>query len=169
MASRWTILIVGVVATVAGFLLESAGPVGKGIWPMAASMPDPEGANLALLMVMGGIEAAAFGLGFAFLVAAWPWARSGAAGSPLGSWLVYLSIGWLLVNWVPHTALHMAHGNITKPSDYAGLVGIEYGFHLTLILAGAAVAWYAVRSIRVRSGDMAAATGAPTPATRKPN
>lgn len=163
---RWNIVIAGVLGTVAGFLLSGQAPVGGAIWPPAHNDVQPEGANLALLMVMGGIEAVAFGAGVAFLVAAWPWVKSKAGGS--WSWPVYLAVGWSLVNWVPHTSLHMAVGNLTTQSAYAGLVGIEYGFHFTLIAGGLVLASYAVRSVAVGMGrGTTQGTGNPTPTSRK--
>lgn len=137
---RWNLVVVGVVATVLGFLLSGNGPLGSMIWPPAPG-PEPEGTNLALLMAMGAFEAISFGAGVVFLVAGYSWvkARTRSVGQ---AWLVYLSVAWMLVNWVPHTALHMNHGNILTPADFGGLVAIEYAFHLTLIVAGAALALF---------------------------
>lgn len=111
------------------------GPVGQMLWPPAEG-PDPEGANLVLLMVIGFIEVIAFGLGACMLAFGLPAARriAGTAG-PYATG-VWLAISWILLNWVPHTALHMHHGNILTPADFGGLVAIEYGFHFTLILCG---------------------------------
>lgn len=156
--NRWTLIAIGAAAAVAGFLLQAPGPVGKLVWPLPGGMPAPEGANFALLMLMGAIEAVAFGVGAVFLVVAWPWVKANGAGSSGLSWAVYLSVAWLLMNWVPHTALHMSHGNILVPADYTGLVAIEYGFHFTLILAGAVLAWYAVRSVRSMAWQKGAAS-----------
>ena len=50
--------------------------------------------------------------------------------------LTYLSIGWLLVNWWPHDNLQRVVGN-----DFPRLIWIEYGFHMTLIPAGACAAY----------------------------
>jgi hypothetical protein len=49
-----------------GFLLMGNAPLGNLLWPPADG-PDPEGANLALLMAIGFVEALAFGLGVTFL------------------------------------------------------------------------------------------------------
>lgn len=62
---------------------------------------------------------------------------------------MWLAIAWGLVNWVPHTALHMNHGNIENPNDFGGRIAIECGFHATLIIAAAAVAQFFVRTLRM--------------------
>src|SRR5687767_6763120 len=66
MTIRWNILIVGTLGTVLGFLLGGNAPLGNILWPPAHSDVQPEGANLALLIVMGVVEAVAFGAGCAF-------------------------------------------------------------------------------------------------------
>ena len=43
---------------------------------------------------------------------------------------MYLSIGWFLVSWWSHDNLHIHNGD-----DLQGLLYIEYGFHVTLIIA----------------------------------
>jgi hypothetical protein len=50
--------------------------------------------------------------------------------------IIYLSTVWLLGNWWVHDALHIVNG-----MNPTGLLKIEYGFHVTLILAGAALAY----------------------------
>ena len=167
MKIRWSILAAGIVGTVVGFLLNGQiGPLGKALWPPEMGL-EPEGANLALLMVMGIIEAVAFGAGCAFAVAAWGWAKARSAGA--WTWPVYLAVTWSLVNWVPHTGLHMMVGNITTQGDFAGLAGIEYGFHFTLIIGGAIVGTYVVRSAAAHTWRPSTKDAAPSTGTaRKP-
>jgi hypothetical protein len=43
----------------------------------------------------------------------------------------YLSLAWVLGNWWAHDSLHIHHGLNLVP-----LLGIEYGFHVTLMIAG---------------------------------
>lgn len=157
---NWKPIAVFVVATVLGFLLMGNAPLGKALWPPSHGPAEPEGTNLVLLMAIGAIEAVSFGLGACVLVFGLRHARNltGTTG-PLAT-AVWLSVTWLLVNWVPHTALHMNVGNLMTPEDFGGLVAIEYGFHLTLIMAGT-VLMYTL--FRVRQGVPAAAPAA-TPA-----
>lgn len=133
---NWKPIAVFVLGALVGFLLMGNGPIGNMIWPPAPG-PDPEGANLVLLMIVGFIEVIAFGLGACVLAFGRPAAEKITGTTGLYATGVWLSITWLLMNWVPHTALHMNHGNILVPADFTGLVAIEYGFHFTLVLAGA--------------------------------
>jgi len=45
----------------------------------------------------------------------------------------------LLANWLPHENLHVANG-----MNVPGLLRIEYGFHLPLMIAGAVLARFFV-------------------------
>jgi hypothetical protein len=145
---NWKAITVFMLATVLGFLLMGNAPLGNLLWPPAEG-PDPEGANLALLMVIGGIEAIAFGLGITFLFFGLPYVQNLTMTRGAYATAIWLSITWMLANWVPHTSLHMNVGNILVPADFGGLVAIEYGFHLTLIIAGGLLAHAAVRSSRL--------------------
>jgi len=49
---------------------------------------------------------------------------------------MYFGTLWLLGNWWVHDALH-----ITTGMNPTALLWIEYGFHVTLIIAGAALAY----------------------------
>lgn len=152
---NWKPLVVFVLGTALGFLLSGNGPVGNMIWPPADG-PEPEGTNLALLMVIGVVEAAAFGLGVTFLVFGLKHVQNLTMTKGPYATAVLLAITWLLVNWVPHTALHMHHGNILTPADFGGLVAIEYGFHLTLIIAGTVLAHACYRTTRTLTPTTAA-------------
>ena len=48
------------------------------------------------------------------------------------------AITWMLVSWWPHDNLH-AHIGVNS----ADLLGVEYGFHLTLMIAALTTALYA--------------------------
>jgi hypothetical protein len=126
-----TAALIAVPLAVASFLL---GPV---LWPMAEGGVQPTGAQIALLIGIGVIESIAFGLGIAFLVLAWPWVKKVAHGSRRTAWLLYIATTWYLISWWPHDRLHM-HIN---HDDMWALIGIEYGFHFTLVLAGLAIAY----------------------------
>jgi hypothetical protein len=60
--------------------------------------------------------------------------------SPAWSVITFVAIGWLLVNWLPHDSLH----NHIGPS-LDKLLAVEYGFHVTLMIAGMIVALFFVR------------------------
>ena len=119
-------LIVTIVAAIAAFIL---GPI---FWPMNPGNPEPTSVQLPLFIGVGVMEAVGFGIGVAFLIFGWRFMRN----RTLGDWLAFLSAAWLLVSWWPHDRLHMMldHG------DYWGLLGLEWGFHVTLILCGVILA-----------------------------
>jgi hypothetical protein len=59
-----------------------------------------------------------------------------ANGSRLLGWSLYISIAFLLVSWWPHINLHNTNG-----FDLQGLLYIDYGFHIPLMISGAIVAY----------------------------
>jgi hypothetical protein len=62
-----------------------------------------------------------------------------------------------MVSWWPHDYLHIHNGN-----DLQGLLYIEYGFHLTLMLAGIVLAYSLLTMLR--PGDAGTETVGATPA-----
>lgn len=124
------VIIVAVLVAIPAFLTESAGPLG-GFWPPHPTVPQPSGAQLPLFMILGAVEALAFGAGVAFLVFGYRTLTAKVAvPAPLAR-AAHLSITWLLCNWWAHDSLHIHNGLVLN-----GLLAIEYGFHFTLILAG---------------------------------
>ena len=160
---NWKPLAVFVPATVLGFLLMGNAPLGNLLWPPAEGPAEPEGTVLVLLMVVGAIEAVAFGLGACVLAFGLKHARNLTGTTGWLATAVWLSVAWVLVNWIPHTALHMSVGNLNTPADFGGLAAIEYGFHLTLVAAGT-VLMYTL--FRVRQG-VPATTRTTAPATAR--
>jgi len=122
-----------VVAAIA-FLASPHGPLGA-FWRPSPDMPTPVGPQVPLFMLLNIAEAVAFGAGVAFLIFGYRLIRSTAPGFPALGLAAYLSVAWLLINWWPHDSLHVANG-----MKLWGLLGIEYGFHITLMLAGAVLA-----------------------------
>ncbi len=131
------VLFVTALFGVPAFLL---GPV---IWPPAAGGPEPSAGQLPFFVVLSAIEALAFGLGISFLAFGLPLVRKATGGSRLRAWAMYLSIGWLLVSWWPHDNLHFHTG-----MDLQGLLYIEYGLHMTLILSGLVLAYSFLSLVR---------------------
>ena len=131
------VVVVTLVVAIAAFLFGSHAPFGYVLWPTPVALASPPTAiQEKLFMVLDALEALAFGLGVAFLLFAWP-AVGRVAGASRGRALaMYLGTAWLLSNWWIHDNLHMVVG--LRPT---GLLGIEYGFHVTLIIAGAALAY----------------------------
>ena len=123
-----------VLLAVIAFLLSPNAPFG-GFWAPDAHMPPPTSGQLPLFIILNLAEVATFGFGVAFLVFGYALVRA-IAPAPL--WLTraaHVSIAWLLLNWWPHDSLHMHNG-----MDLGGLLLIEYGFHITLMITGVILA-----------------------------
>lgn len=116
---------------------------GSIIWPPAEGGPDPTAGQLPFFIFLAACEAIALGLGVSFLAFGYGPIRQAAGSSTLWAWLVYISIGWLLVSWWPHDNLHIHNG-----SDLQGLLYIEYGFHMTLMTAGVILAYSFLAMLR---------------------
>lgn len=144
MQTRWKVLAVALPVAVLGFMLQPNSPLGAALWPPHEGGADPTGAQLPLLVVVGVVEALAFGLGAAFLVfgrdllAKAPGATKGWATA------AYVAIAWGLVSWVPHSSMHISNA----PEDFGRLILIEYLFHVTLIAAAGVVAMFFVRVLQ---------------------
>lgn len=127
----WTkVLIVTVTVALPAMML---GPV---IWPPAEGGPEPTTGQLPFFIFLAAMESVLLGLGVSFLIFGLPLVRRFAAGSSVRAWAMYLAIGWLLVSWWPHDNLHIHVGD-----DMQGLLYIEYGFHVTLMICGLIVAY----------------------------
>ena len=99
------------------------------LWPAPPGFTPPAGL-LPFFVVLGLVESLAFGAGVAFLIFGFRLiARTGVNAS--AAWGGYLGIAWSLVNWWAHDGFHRVNG-----LRFAGLLWIEYGFHITLILGG---------------------------------
>lgn len=101
------------------------------IWP-EGSAQIPTGLQLPLLILLAIIESVSFGVGMAFLFLGWKYIKELMPENKKNAMWSFVSIVWLLVSWWPHDNMH----RINAPSNLAGLIKIEYMFHVTLILAG---------------------------------
>jgi len=124
--------VIGVIA----FVASPNGPLG-GFWRPSPDFPQPTSAQLPLFILLNAAEALAFGLGIAFLIFGYPLMQAIAPASKRLTLWAFLSIACLLVNWWPHDSLHVANG-----VNMGGLLVIEYVFHITLIVAGAILAYF---------------------------
>ena len=141
------VLLVTVVVTIAAMVL---GPI---IWPIAEGGPEPTAGQLILFIVLEAIQSLAIGAGVSFLLFGLSAVREVSPNSRLIAWAMYLSIGWLLVSWWPHSHLHQVVGE-----NLQGLLYIEYGFHVTSIAAAIVLAYCFLSLIRQRSDVMAPPT-----------
>ena len=128
------VVIVTLLLGILGFLAEPNGPLGS-FWAPAPTLPQATGAQVPLFMILGAAEALAFGLGVSFLLFGYSTLKANVPVSALMARAAHVSIAWFLINWWAHDSLHRHNG-----MNLNGLLGIEYGFHFTLIIAGVIVA-----------------------------
>jgi hypothetical protein len=141
------VLLVTVLVTTAAMVL---GPI---IWPIAEGGAEPTAGQLTLFIVLEAIQSLAIGAGVSFLLFGFSTVRELSPNSRPMGWAMYLSIGWLLVSWWPHSHLHQVVGE-----NLQGLLYIEYGFHVTSILAAIVLAYFFLSLVRQRSDMMAPPT-----------
>jgi hypothetical protein len=139
-ARRKLVLITVALGTLA-FLFGPHAPLGGLIWPETAGLSgEPTGLQAGLFALLFAVTALAFGVGSAFAVLCWPAVRD--IFGPIRRTLaiaVHISIVWVLWNWWLHDGLHMV-----VVDSISGLLAIEYAFHVTIMLAGAVLAYAAV-------------------------
>ncbi len=136
-----TLMWVGITLVVGAVTLG----LSRTIWPEAAGGGQPPGSLLPFFIVLGLAESFLFGLGIAFIV----FGSRILVRSRQPLWLsyaAYAAIAWLLVSWWPHDNLH----RVTVAGNWAGLLRIEYGFHLTLMAAGVVLAVFFFRVLRTQ-------------------
>jgi hypothetical protein len=131
------------VALVTALFAVPAMALGQVIWPPAPGSPEPTAGQLPFFLFLAVFEALTFGLGISFLLFGFVPLRRALGGSSWRTWAAYLAIGWLLVSWWPHDNMHIHNG-----SDMQGLLYIEYGFHLTLMVAGLVLAYTLLTMLR---------------------
>ncbi len=139
---KWLIVTLGL--AVIAFLASPNGPLG-GFWRPAAVMPPPTGSQLPLLILLNIAEVLTFGLGISFLIFGYPVIKAIVPASKGLTLAAYLSIAWLLVNWWPHDSLHVAAG-----LNMNALIAIEYGFHITLMVAGVILGYFFLTLLKQR-------------------
>ena len=145
------------VALVTALFAVPATALGKVIWPPAVGGPEPSAGQFPFFILLAVFEVLSFGLGVSFLLFGFAPLRRAVGGSTWRTWAIYLSIGWFLVYWWPHDNLHIHNGN-----DLQGLLYIEYGFHVTLMIAGIVLAYSLLTMLR--PGDAGAQTPGAIPA-----
>ena len=143
------------VALVTALFAVPAMALGQVIWPPAPGSPEPTAGQLPFFLFLAVFEALTFGLGISFLLFGFVPLRRALGGSSWRTWAAYLAIGWLLVSWWPHDNMHIHNG-----SDMQGLLYIEYGFHLTLMVAGLVLAYTLLTMLRPGDAGVQASSAA---------
>jgi hypothetical protein len=140
---KW--LVVTIVLAVIAFLASPNGPLG-GFWRPSSDFPPPSAGQLPWFVLLNVAESLTFGFGIAFLFFGYPLIRNILPASRNLTLAAYLSIAWLLSSWWPHDSLHVANG-----TNMSGLLAIEYGFHVTLMVTGAILAFFFLALVRQRA------------------
>jgi hypothetical protein len=135
------ILIVTVAVALPAFLLEPAGPWG-GFWPAI----EPTAGLVPFMIVLGLLDALSLGAAVSFLIFGYPLVAAIGTTSKGLTFAAYLAIVWVLGNWWAHDSLHIHHG-----PELVSLLSIEYGFHVTLMIAGAILAVFFVKALNQRT------------------
>jgi hypothetical protein len=136
------VLIVTILVAVPAFLL---GPV---LFPPADMGVTPTAGQLPFFLFLAVGDALLLGLGVSFLLFGFPVMRKVSPDSRLRAWVMYLSIGYLMVSWWPHLNLHAHNG-----TNLQGLLYIDYGFHLPLEIAGVALALSFISLVASRADE----------------
>lgn len=130
------------------------------IFPLPDDGPQPHGIQVPLFIVVGVFEALALGLAVAVLVSVRQVIDTLPAAQRGPAWVVAIGTTWFLGNWWLHDNLHIQVGE-----HVPGLLALEYGFHVTMIVAGAAMIVALARLVRLlaqqRSDQDTARSGTP--------
>ena len=108
--------------------------------------PEPTAGQMPYFLLLALWDAMLLGLGVAFLLFGWPVIRRVSPDSRTRAYAMYLSIGWLMVSWWPHLNLHRHN----EADNLQGLLYIDYGFHVPLMIAAIVLAYSFISIARGR-------------------
>ena len=137
MKTKTKVVIVTLVLAIPALLL------GRVIWPPDPVLPVPAGTQLPFFIFLAAVEAITFGLGVSFIIFGWPLLKRVPEEWQTKARWSFIALSWMLVSWWPHDNLHQHIG-----MDLQGLLYIEYGFHLTLIISSFILAYSLVSLLR---------------------
>jgi hypothetical protein len=137
-------VILTIVLAVLAFIFSPNMPLGR-FWAPSGVMPKPVGIQLALFILINIFEVVTFGLGVSFLVFGWRYIRAISPASRALTLAAFVSTAWLLISWWPHDSLHIHIGE-----NLGSLLAVEYGFHVTLMIAGVILGAFFLTVLRRR-------------------
>lgn len=144
--TTWKVTATTLVIGIAAFMLAPAAPLGQQIWPAPYQEVETTGMQTGLFLLLGAVEAFAFGLAVAFLVFGWRATKRVVGEDKKGlAVAVHVSVFWLFGNFWLHDNLHMLNGTYVP-----GLLAIDYLFHIPIIAAGVIMAYALVHIARDR-------------------
>lgn len=135
--------VTGIVVGVVSFMANPHGPLGV-FWRPDPMTPDPTNLQLPFFLILNVIESASFAYAVVLLLFSFP----KKALSPLTlkqTRIAFMCLVWFLGNWWAHDSFHLHNG-----MNLQGLLYIEYGFHVTMILSSLYLIWTANRLMKAR-------------------
>lgn len=135
------LVFVVAIATLA-FLATPNGPLGF-FWRPDPSFPIPTPEQQPFFVALNVFQSIGFALGIALVTFGWHRLKPIGEASLRCVRLAFISTAWLIGNWWIHDSLHVANGHTMD-----GLLIIEYGFHLTLMIGGLLIARFMYLSSR---------------------
>lgn len=136
------VLIVTVVITVPAFLAGPNAPLGA-FWGADPHGPQPSSGQMPFFMLLGLLDALFLGLGVSFLLFGYPMVRSVTPDSPGLARLAHLSITWLLIQWWPHSNLHIVSGE-----ELGAILAIDYAFHVPIMASTVVLIYFLITAAR---------------------
>jgi hypothetical protein len=133
--------LIGLAITVVAAMVTLG--LSRQLWPDPTGALQPPSTLLPFFVGLAVVESVLFGLGLCFLVFGFGLLNQSRQPFAL-TYATYASLAWLMLSWWPHDNLH----RVTPVGDWTGLLGIEYAFHLTLMVASACVAVFVYRALR---------------------
>ncbi|MDQ4103197.1 MAG: hypothetical protein M3186_05645 [Actinomycetota bacterium] len=124
--------------------------------------PGPSSGQLPFFIVLSALDSLLLGAGIAFIAFGWPMVRRVGPASRAGALAIYVTLAWLMVSWYPHIGLHTS----VFGSNFAGLLVIDYVFHVPLFIAPLVLIWAFAGLLDDRSRDMPTALTEDTLSTR---
>lgn len=139
------VVILTVVITIVAFLATPNGPLGA-FWGADPHGPQPSSEQVPGFMILGLLESLFLGLGISFLVFGLPVVREIAGGATGLARATHLSISWIMLQWWAHDNLHLVAG-----MDFGKILAIDYGFHVTMMLATVILVYFLITVSRERT------------------
>jgi uncharacterized membrane protein YozB (DUF420 family) len=137
-------IVLTLVLAIVAFFLSPTMPLGK-FWAPSAIMPSAVGIQVPMLIILNILEVITFGLGVSFLVFGWQYLQPISPASRRLTVASFVSIAWLLISWWPHDSLHAHIGE-----NMGSFLAVEYGFHVTLMIAGVILGAFILTLLRRR-------------------
>ncbi len=126
----------GIIIAVFAFLSNPNGPLGY-FWRPPSMSPEPTSLQLPFFIVLNIFESVTFAIAVIVLIFHFP-KKPLALLSLTETKLAFIALIWLLGNWWAHDSLHIHIG-----MNLQSLLYLEYGFHVTLMIAAAYLLWIA--------------------------